>query len=85
VQRFTDRLWALAGGPGRPPRWLADSFGLLESLFTYQALRLDFDRTETDVVEVTCRLMTGALHAALADARRPPHDGAGREPRAGSR
>jgi AcrR family transcriptional regulator len=85
VQRFTDRLWALAGGPGRPPRWLADSFGLLESLFTYQALRLDFDRTETDIVEVTCRLMTGALHAALADARRPPHDGAGREPRAGSR
>jgi AcrR family transcriptional regulator len=71
VQRFTDRLWALADGPGRPPRWLADTFGLLESLFTYQALRLDFGRTDTDIVELTCRLMTEALHAALAEARRP--------------
>ena len=72
MQRFTDRLWALADGPGRPPRWLADTFGLLESLFTYQALRLDFGRTDTDIVELTCRLMTEALHAALAEARRPP-------------
>jgi AcrR family transcriptional regulator len=70
VRRFTDRLWALADGPGRPPRWLADSFGLLESLFTYQALRLDFDRSEQDIVDLTCRLMTEALHAALADAHR---------------
>src|SRR5262245_56665453 len=64
VRRFTDRLWALADGPGRPPRWLADTFGLLESLFTYQALRLDFDRSEQDIVDLTCRLMTEALHAA---------------------
>jgi AcrR family transcriptional regulator len=69
VKRFTERLWALAGGPGRPPRWLGDAFGLLESLFTYQALRLDFDRSEKAIVDLTARLMTEALHAALAEAR----------------
>ncbi len=68
VQRFTDRLWELAGGPPPPPAWLADAFGLLESLFTYQALRLDFGRDEADIVDLTTRLMTDALHAALADA-----------------
>jgi AcrR family transcriptional regulator len=68
VQRFTERLWDLAGGPPPPPAWLADAFGLLESLFTYQALRLDFGRDEADIVELTSRLMTDALHAALAEA-----------------
>jgi AcrR family transcriptional regulator len=68
VQRFTERLWELAGGPPPPPAWLADAFGLLESLFTYQALRLDFGRDEADIVELTSRLMTDALHAALAEA-----------------
>jgi len=69
VKRFTDRLWRLSDGPGQPPRWLADTFGLLESLFTYQALRLDFGRSEAAIVDLTCRLMTEALHAALAEAR----------------
>ena len=68
VQRFTGRLWELAGGPPPPPGWLADAFGLLESLFTYQALRLDFGRDEADIVDLTSRLMTDALHAALAEA-----------------
>jgi AcrR family transcriptional regulator len=67
VQRFTDRLWLLADGRGQPPAWLADTFGLLESLFTYQALRLDFGRSEAAIVDLTCRLMTEALHAALAE------------------
>jgi AcrR family transcriptional regulator len=68
VQRFTERLWELAGGPPPPPAWLADAFGLLESLFTYQALRLDFGRDEADIVELTSRLMIDALHAALVEA-----------------
>ncbi len=68
MQRFTQRLWELAGGQPPPPGWLADAFGLLESLFTYQALRLDFGRDEADIVDLTTRLMTGALHAALAEA-----------------
>lgn len=73
VQRFTDRLWRLAGGRGRPPQWLADTFGLLESLFTYQALRLDFGRSEAEIVDLACRLMTQALDAALIEASaRPP-------------
>ena len=49
---------SLAGGPPPPPGWLADAFGLLESLFTYQALRLDFGRDEADIVDLTTRLMT---------------------------
>jgi AcrR family transcriptional regulator len=68
VERFSDRLWALGGGTGHPPRWLVDAFGLLESLFTYQALRLDFGRSEAEIVDVTTRLMANALRAALADA-----------------
>jgi AcrR family transcriptional regulator len=80
VQRFTERLWELAGGPPPPPAWLADAFGLLESLFTYQALRLDFERDEAAIVDLTSRLMTDALHAALADAgvtSDPPRRGGG--------
>jgi AcrR family transcriptional regulator len=84
VQRFTERLWELAGGPPPPPAWLADAFGLLESLFTYQALRLDFGRDEADIVDLTSRLMTDALHAALADAglttARPPRADGGSGP-----
>jgi AcrR family transcriptional regulator len=84
VQRFTERLWELAGGPPPPPAWLADAFGLLESLFTYQALRLDFGRDEADIVDLTSRLMTDALHAALADAAvtsaPPPPAGGGSAP-----
>jgi AcrR family transcriptional regulator len=84
VQRFTERLWELAGGPPPPPAWLADAFGLLESLFTYQALRLDFGRDEADIVDLTSRLMTDALHAALADvgvtSGRPRPEGDGSAP-----
>ena len=84
VQRFTERLWELAGGPPPPPAWLADAFGLLESLFTYQALRLDFGRDEPDIVDLTSRLMTDALHAALADvgvtSGRPRPEGDGSAP-----
>ena len=56
----------------------------LESLFTYQALRLDFGRDEADIVDLTSRLMTDALHAALADAGvtsgRPRPEGGGSAP-----
>lgn len=65
VERFTQLLWERAGCEGQPPRWLVDTFGLVESLFAYQALRLDFGRTSEEIVETTTRVMIAALHEAV--------------------
>lgn len=65
VQRFTELLWARAGRATSPPRWLVDSFGLVESLFAFQALQRDLGRTSEQIVETTTTLMIAALHEAL--------------------
>lgn len=68
VTDFCGRLWSLSNGPGQPPTWLADTFGLVESLFAYQGLQRDFGRTDREVTETTIRIMQVALAAALAEA-----------------
>ena len=65
VQSFCNRLWVLAGESGEPPSWLVDSFGLLESLFAYEALRRDFGRSDSEIIETTTHLMQVALGAAV--------------------
>lgn len=65
VERFTDLLWERAGCSGPPPRWLVDSFGLVESLFAFQALRRDLGRSSEEIVETTTALMIAALHEAV--------------------
>lgn len=65
VQRFTDLLWARAGMTGESPRWLVDAFGLLESLFAFQALQRDFGRSSEQIVETTTTIMIAALHEAV--------------------
>ena len=68
VVRFSDLLWDRAGMPGRPPRWLVDSFALVESLFAFQALQRDLGRTSEEIVETTTTLMIAALHEAVDNA-----------------
>lgn len=66
VTRFTHDLWARAGRLDDPPRWLVDTFALVESLFAYQALQRDLGRTSEQIVETTTTVMIAALHEALA-------------------
>ncbi len=68
VARFTDLLWERAGMAGAPPRWLVDSFGLVESLFAFQALQRDLGRSSDEIVETTTTLMVAALHEAVRSA-----------------
>ncbi len=65
VVRFTELLWARAGMDGAPPRWLVDAFGLVESLFAFQALQRDLGRSSEEIVETTTTLMIAALHEAV--------------------
>ena len=65
VERFTRELWRRCGREDDPPRVLVDAFGLLESLFTYEALRRDLGRTSEEIVETTTTLMLAALDDAL--------------------
>jgi AcrR family transcriptional regulator len=66
VERFTDELWRRCGRVDDPPRWLVDSFGLVESLFAHEALRRDLGRSSEEIVETTTTLMVAALRHALA-------------------
>ena len=65
VRRFTELLWERAGQEGAPPRWLVDAFGLVESLFAFQALQRDLGRSSEQIVETTTTMMIAALHEAL--------------------
>lgn len=65
VQRFTQLLWDRAGQAGEPPRWLIDAFGLVESLFAFQALQRDLGRTSQEIVETTTTMMIAAFHEAV--------------------
>ena len=68
VVRFTELLWERAEMAGRPPRWLVDAFGLVESLFAFQALQRDLGRTSDEIVETTTTMMIAALHEAVRSA-----------------
>lgn len=65
VARFTELLWRRAHMTGAPPRWLVDAFGLVESLFAFQALQRDLGRTSEEIVETTTTMMIAALHEAV--------------------
>lgn len=69
VARSAQSLWATAGGTGRAPRWVADAFGLLESLHAYYCMHLDFGRTLPEVSDLTARMMGAVLAAALTESK----------------
>ena len=66
VNAVTATAWDLAGGRGRPPRWLTDVFAIHLSSFATRALVADFGRTPDDVAEASTRALTAALEAATA-------------------
>ncbi len=65
IDEFALRLWRLAGQPGTPPPLLGDTFGLLESLFTYEALRRDFGHTPEHIAETTTQVLIATLHRLI--------------------
>lgn len=68
VRDFCQQLWTASTAPGSPPQWLYDSFGLIESLFAYEALRRDFGRSVAEIIETAVRLMQAALEMAINEA-----------------
>lgn len=78
VQRFTELLWDRAGMHGDPPRWLVDAFGLVESLFAFQALQRDLGRSSSEIVETTTAMMIASLHEAVQGASAGPSGAADR-------
>jgi AcrR family transcriptional regulator len=69
VPRSVQSLWVTSGGSGRAPRWVVDAFGLLESLHAYYCMHLDFGRTLPEISELTARMMSAVLDAALSESK----------------
>ena len=63
-------VWKAAGGSGEPPDDLVMAFAVNLSVFTTQALMVDFDRTPEEIGSLTGRALTTMLHHAL-EAQRP--------------
>lgn len=68
VTEFCEQLWDTAGLSGSPPPWLYDAFGLVESLFAYEALRRDFGRSDGEIIESAVQLMQAAFDRAAGSA-----------------
>ena len=67
VARSAESLWSTAGGSGQAPQWVIDAFGMLESLFVYYCMHLDFGRTQAEVSALTTRMMQAVLAEALRE------------------
>ncbi len=70
VARFVGEVWERSGRRDAPPRWLVDTFALVESLFAYQGLQRDLGRTTDEIVDTTSQLMVAALREAVRVAER---------------
>jgi|RhiMethySRZTD1v2_1073278.scaffolds.fasta_scaffold00668_17 AcrR family transcriptional regulator len=66
--RTTRALWRAGGGAGEPPPWLTDAVAVHFSGFTLQSLAGDFGRAPDEVAQVSARVISAAVAAALADA-----------------
>jgi AcrR family transcriptional regulator len=66
---ITARLWQARGGPGDPPRWLADTIAVHLSGFTTRSLTGDFGRTPDEVARVSAQIIEAALTAAVTTAQ----------------
>lgn len=64
--RVTGLMWQARGGPGQPPRWLADAVAVQLSGFTTQSLAGDLGRTPEEVAHVSAQVIEAALASALA-------------------
>jgi AcrR family transcriptional regulator len=67
VGYLVDLAWRTAGGKGPPPEKLTWVFGLNFSVFTTQALTIDFCLSPADIGSLTARLIKRALREAVAE------------------
>ena len=67
IRHLVDLAWTAAGGQGAPPDSLTWVFALQFSVFTTQALTIDFGLTPRQIGDVTAELLTGALRRALEE------------------
>jgi AcrR family transcriptional regulator len=58
-------VWAAAGGSGDPPEDLVMAFAVNLSVFTTQALMIDFNRTPEEIGSLIGRVLTSVLHHAV--------------------
>ena len=67
---LVDFVWKKAGGVGKPPEDLALIFALNLSVFTTQALTVDFNQTPTRIGSLVADILKAALWRAV-DGQRP--------------
>ena len=67
VRHLAEVAWSMVGGEGPPPDHLTWVFALQFSVFTTQALTVDFELTPSQIGDVTADLLLGALQRALAE------------------
>ncbi len=70
------RVWLTAGGVGEPPEELELAFALNLSVFTTQALMVDFDQTPAQIGALTADILKACLGRAVRAQRSPGGDGA---------
>jgi len=58
-------VWRAAGGTGEPPKELAMAFALNLSVFTTQALMVDFERTPAQIGVLTADILKALLWRAV--------------------
>jgi len=77
IRHLVELAWSAAGGHGAPPHSLTWVFALQFSVFTTQALTIDFGLTPIEIGDVTAELLTCALRRAIGQPEldRRPVDG----------
>jgi AcrR family transcriptional regulator len=68
VRFLTARAWRAAGATGDPPDQLVLAFALNFSVFTTQALMIDFEQTPAEIGSVTADILKTLLKHAVAAA-----------------
>ena len=67
IRHLVELAWGAAGGQGAPPDSLTWVFALQFSVFTTQALTIDFRLSPTEIGDVTAELLTCALRRAIEE------------------
>jgi hypothetical protein len=69
MNELVELVWQKAGGIGGPPEDLAMAFALNLSVFTTQALIVDFDQTPAQIGALTARILKMLLWRAVETQR----------------
>lgn len=69
ISYLVNLVWQVAGGSGEPPHDLTLAFALNLSVFTTQALMVDFDQTPEQIGALTADILKMALRQAVESQR----------------